>query len=141
MTPFRARIIASAKEWLGTPYRHQASARGAGCDCLGLVRGVWREAIGPEPTPLPPYTPHWAEGAGEPLIEAFDRFLVPRAEAAAGDVLVFRMAEGGPAKHAAILLPQDVLIHAYWARAVVESRFAPWWRRRLVAAYAFPGAE
>ena len=28
--------------WIGTPYRHQASLKGVGCDCLGLVRGVWR---------------------------------------------------------------------------------------------------
>ena len=141
MSPQRARIVASASAWLGTPYRHQASVRGAGCDCLGLIRGVWRETVGPEPGPLPPYTPHWAEGTGEPLLEAFDRWLKPQPHPLPGDVLVFRMVEGGPVKHAAILTPGDRLIHAYWARAVVESRFAPWWRRRLAGAYAFPGAD
>ena len=38
----RARVVAEARMWIGTPYVHQASALGAGCDCLGLVRGVWR---------------------------------------------------------------------------------------------------
>ena len=36
-------IVARARAWIGTPYRHRASCRGAGADCLGLVRGVWRE--------------------------------------------------------------------------------------------------
>ena len=39
--------VASARGWLGTPYHHQASLKGVGCDCLGLLRGVWREVIGP----------------------------------------------------------------------------------------------
>ena len=40
------RIVAEASTWLGTPYRHQGSRKGVGCDCLGLVRGVWREVYG-----------------------------------------------------------------------------------------------
>ena len=40
----RAAVI--ARKWLGTPYRHQASLRGEGADCLGLIRGVWRELTG-----------------------------------------------------------------------------------------------
>lgn len=36
----RNEIVAAARQWLGTPYRHQASVRGVGCDCLGLIRGV-----------------------------------------------------------------------------------------------------
>jgi cell wall-associated NlpC family hydrolase len=36
----RSAIVAEARTWIGTPYRHQASLKGVGCDCLGLVRGV-----------------------------------------------------------------------------------------------------
>ena len=39
---FRAAIVAEARGWIGTPYRHQASLKGVGADCIGLVRGVWR---------------------------------------------------------------------------------------------------
>ena len=46
-------IVAAARGWIGTPYQHQASVKGAGSDCLGLLRGVWRELIGPEPTAIP----------------------------------------------------------------------------------------
>jgi NlpC/P60 family putative phage cell wall peptidase len=44
--PTRTRIIAEARAFIGTPYRHQASLQGVGCDCLGLVRGVWRAIHG-----------------------------------------------------------------------------------------------
>ena len=33
-------VIAAARGWIGTPYLHQASLKGVGTDCLGLVRGV-----------------------------------------------------------------------------------------------------
>jgi cell wall-associated NlpC family hydrolase len=42
----RARVVALARTWLGTPYHHQASLRGAGADCLGLLRGVYAELYG-----------------------------------------------------------------------------------------------
>ena len=42
---FTTRIVDLARGWIGTPYLHQASCRGIGCDCLGLVRGVWRDGV------------------------------------------------------------------------------------------------
>ena len=67
----RGEIVTAARGWLGTPYQHQASRRGSGTDCLGLVRGVWRETVGPEPEPVPPYTPDWADlGETDALQEA-----------------------------------------------------------------------
>ena len=65
-----ARIVALARGWIGTPYVHQASVRGVGTDCLGLIRGVWRELIGPEPEAVPPYTRDWAEPAGGEVLLA-----------------------------------------------------------------------
>ncbi len=64
-------IVARARAWIGTPYRHQASCRGAGTDCLGLLRGLWREVIGPEPEAVPSYTADWSEpGRSEDLLAA-----------------------------------------------------------------------
>jgi NlpC/P60 family putative phage cell wall peptidase len=138
---FRSAILAEAREWIGTPYQHQASAKGAGCDCLGLVRGVWRALYGAEPEQAPAYTPDWAERHGaETLLEAARRHMIetPIFAACPGDVLLFRMDAGSPAKHVAILDEDEHLIHAYWGRAVVRSRFAPWWRARCAAAFSFP---
>lgn len=138
----RTAILAEARDWIGTPYQHQASVKHAGCDCLGLVRGVWRAFHGAEPELAPAYTPDWAERLGEEtLYNAARRHMreIERQDAAPGDVLLFRMHAQAPIKHAAILDEGNVLIHAYWGRAVVRSRFAPWWRARCAAAFSFPG--
>src|SRR5437870_8056418 len=93
----RTAIVAEARAWIGTPYRHQASLRGVGCDCLGLVRGVWRAVCGAEPAPVPPYSPDWAEATGrEQLADAARRHLVAieAAQFKPGDVLLFRWRSG-----------------------------------------------
>lgn len=143
-------IVAAARGWLGTPYRHQASLKGQGADCLGLVRGVWRETVGEEPETAPAYSADWAEvGGEETLMAAAGRWLVERPVDAMrpGDVLLFRMEERAPVKHCAILsaragadAPEPRMIHAYWGRAVVESWMGPWWRKRLAAVFAFPSS-
>ena len=135
-------IVQAARSWIGTPYRHQASRQAVGTDCLGLLRGVWREVIGPEPESLPPYTPNWAEALHqETLLNAARTHLfeIPLSRAARGDVVLFRMGLGHPAKHCGILSARDRIIHAYWARAVCETRMVPWWTRRMAGAFQFPG--
>ena len=73
----RAAVVALARAWIGTPYVHQASAKGQGTDCLGLIRGVYRELHGADPEAPPPYTPDWNErrSAEEPLLSAARRHL------------------------------------------------------------------
>jgi NlpC/P60 family putative phage cell wall peptidase len=140
----REEIVREVRSWIGTPFCHQASLKGAGCDCLGLVRGVWRALIGAEPEAPPPYTPDWAEALGaDTLLEAARRHLIerPSGTACPGDVLIFRMGMGVPAKHCGIISAPCVLVHAYWGRDVTETRLTPWWTRRVVAAFAFPGLE
>lgn len=135
------RVVAAARGWIGTPYRHQASLKGIGCDCLGLLRGVWREVIGMEPEAPPPYAPDWAEaGGGETLVEAARRYLVeiPPAAFEPGDVLLFRWRAHLPAKHCAIATSADRMIHAHDGAAVCEVAVRPWWRRHLAHAFRFP---
>jgi NlpC/P60 family putative phage cell wall peptidase len=142
MTDTRTHIVALTRDWLGTPYHHQASLRGVGTDCVGLVRGIWRELHGGEAQALPAYTRDWAEGSGrETLLEAARRHLVEIAPFAAqpGDVLVFRWRRNTLAKHCAILSKPAAMIHALEGAPVSEIAFTPWWRRHLAAAFAFPG--
>jgi NlpC/P60 family putative phage cell wall peptidase len=137
-------IVAEARSWIGTPYRHQASLKGVGCDCLGLVRGVWRAFHAGEPEPMPAYAPDWAEATGaEALAEAARRHLVEidRDQFAPGDVLLFRWRNGYPAKHAAIVTAPARMVHAHDGCAVTEVAIAPWWRRRLTYAFRLPGVE
>jgi NlpC/P60 family putative phage cell wall peptidase len=140
----RQDIVAEARSWIGTPYRHQASLKGVGCDCLGLVRGVWRAVIGREPERAPPYTPDWAEASGsEALARAAARHLiaVPLEKFAPGDVLLFRWRSHLPAKHAGIVTAKDLMVHAHDGAAVAEVAIVPWWRRRLAYAFRFPGID
>ncbi|HEU0095527.1 MAG TPA: hypothetical protein VFQ52_03675 [Rhizomicrobium sp.] len=143
-------IVDVARGWIGTPYQHQASLKAVGCDCLGLLRGVWRELHGAEPEAVPPYAPDWAEGSGaETMRDALARHLAPVAltDIAPGDAVLFRMVihsgrasarGGGPAKHCGIVAERDgalTLIHARQNRRVMEEALSPFWRARL--AYAF----
>ncbi len=138
----RPAVVAAARQWIGTPYHHQASLRGVGCDCLGLVRGVWRDLYGTDAEFPPPYSRDWAEATGiETMLEAAARHLTPVAPADAqpGDVLIFRLRSGCVAKHAAILATPSTMIHASEGSPAAEVALTPWWRRRLAAAFAFPG--
>lgn len=137
-------VVAEARRWVGTPYRHQASLRGVGCDCLGLVRGVWRALLGPEPEAAPPYAAGWIGATGaEPLLAACRRHLVAaEAEDGAsmpGDVLVFRWRPGLPAKHCAVATGPDAMVHAHAGAAIAEVALRPWWARHRVATFRFPG--
>jgi NlpC/P60 family putative phage cell wall peptidase len=138
----RAAIVTEARAWIGTRYRHQGALKGVGCDCLGLVRGVWRNCVGSEPEMPPAYAPDWAEASGiETLAEAATRHLVPvaRDDIGGGDVLLFRWREGYVAKHAAIATSEGTMIHAHDGAAVCEVALSPWWRRRLAYVFRFPG--
>jgi len=140
-----AQVVLAARGWIGTPYLHQASLRGAGTDCLGLLRGVWREVMGAEPEPVPPYTADWAEaGRREVLRAAAERWLlpVPKGADGPGQVLLFRLREGAVAKHLGLSSMmaggRPGFIHAYTGHGVVESPLSAPWARRIVARFAFP---
>jgi NlpC/P60 family putative phage cell wall peptidase len=138
----RDRVVELTRAWIGTAYHHQASVRGAGCDCLGLIRGVWRDLYGTEPEQPPPYSPDWGEvGATEHLIDAANRHLAQIALSTAkpGDVILFRLRPNMMAKHSAILVEPLRMVHAQTNAAVCEVTYNQWWRRHAVAAFSFPG--
>ncbi|MCJ8139307.1 NlpC/P60 family protein [Falsirhodobacter halotolerans] len=137
----REAIVVEARRWIGTPYVHQADVRGAGTDCLGLLRGVWRCVMGPEPEEVPPYTEDWSEPSGdEALMRAAKRWLTPASDLSpiAGNVLLFRMRHGAVAKHLGIVSGPASFIHAYTGHGVVESPLSAPWKRRIAACFAFP---
>jgi len=138
----RDEITTAARQWIGTPYHHQAALRGVGADCLGLVRGVWRDLYGEAAEAPPAYTRDWAEARGrEELVNGAGRHLL-RVEAEVrrpGDVLVFRLRQGVPAKHAGVLVTEETFVHAVEGAPACEVALGQWWRRRIAAVFKYPG--
>lgn len=136
-------VEAEARAWLGTPYRHQASVRGAGCDCLGLLRGIWRGLYGTEPDEVPAYAvdprrdadPGQLQRAADDHLQRVSRLILP------GDVLLFRLSRTMPARHCGIATANHCFIHAQERLGVVETSLSLSWQRRLSGVYAFPGIE
>ena len=139
----RATVVATAREWLGTRWQHQASLKGIGCDCIGLVVGVAHECGVAEAAA-------WAvdsrgQGYGRApdsamLLSACADYLDPLRPAAAraGDILLMRFAK--EPQHFAFVSLGGNIIHAYaQARRVVEHRLDALWRSRIVGAYALRG--
>jgi NlpC/P60 family putative phage cell wall peptidase len=144
MSLSRLDITRAARQWVGTPYHHRASLRQVGCDCIGLVRGLWRELYGSEPESPGPYTGDWSEATGnEALLLAASRNLrpVPVQDAKPGDILIFRIRGDAVAKHAAVLVEDGRMIHAQEGVPVSEVALGAWWRRRIAAVFALPGVE
>lgn len=145
-------IVAKAKEWLGTPYHHQAATKHAGCDCLGFVRGLFFDLHGFHPELPPAYSKTWGEfGKEELMLDAAERNLVAIARSRpgyflpdaaqkweAGDVLMFRLKLGMVAKHCAVATGPETMIHSYSGIGVVETKVGIW-SSRLAGVFKFPG--
>ena len=140
-------IVSEARRWIGTPYVQPASCLGAGTDCLGLIRGIWRALFGNEPERVPFYTPDWSEpNHEEVLLKAAFRWLVPKPlnSSDIGDVLVFRMVGNNVAKHLGISAKTRksmTFIHAYTDHGVVETSLSLPWARRIAGRFEFPQGE
>lgn len=137
----REKILEITKSWIGTPYHHQESLKHVGCDCLGLVRGVYEELYNQRTAPIRRYSKDWSEqNKQETLIEAANEHLikiVPN-ERQVGDVLIFRFRKWMIAKHTGILTAPDKMVHAIEGAKVEEVHLNNWWKRHLAAVFSFP---
>ncbi|MGJ8526895.1 NlpC/P60 family protein [Maritalea sp.] len=134
-------VVASARSWVGTPYRHQAATKHAGCDCLGLIVGVWRDLIDDIQFDLPPYSANWRDQThAHELGKIAAKYLITQncSPLKTGNVVLFNMRAGAAAKHCGIIVDSDHFIHAQERVGVVEVPFSNWWRRRIIAQFSFP---
>lgn len=146
----RSDVIAEARLWVGTPYLHQAHARGIGCDCAGLVGGV-AVALGlvaPDwwETEFAPHVGYARQPLGDGLLRVLDAFMrsLHPDDAQAGDVVVMRFRRDP--QHLGIVVPHRGgagMVHALnqGPRAVVEHRIDERWSGRITHAYALPGVN
>lgn len=132
-------VIELARTWLGTPYHHQASLKGVGADCVGLVRGVYRELYGVEPNVPLNYSHDWGDANGnEDLVKAGFSYLTPVETRKPGDVVLIRWKSYSVAKHCMILTEPGRAIHAYNRAPVMEIRLSQWWLDKIVYSFEFP---
>ena len=137
----RGEIVAAARGWVGTPYRHQAATLGAGCDCLGLLRGVWRHLYGDEPMAVPNYRADWRDGRHADELQATAETLLLRTEGEprAGQVLLFRLGRTTAPRHCGIAVGAGRFVHSQEGLGVIEANLTEGWARRIAGLYDFPG--
>lgn len=138
------KIVALARQWLGTPYHHQASLKGVGVDCLGLVLGGYQDLCGHIPEKIPAYSPDWGEAKDEEtMLNGAEQHLIPimKSDMQPGDILIFRFRAHFIAKHAAIMSFDAKMIHAIERSRVCEVHLSPWWHRRIAGVFRFPGVD
>jgi NlpC/P60 family putative phage cell wall peptidase len=142
----RAAIVVEARSWIGTPFIHQAAAKGAGCDCAGLIRGVGA-ATGAVEVP-PAEWKRWAAYGRQPnpprMRECLETFLTEIKDPGEGDICWLQWREGIP-MHLAFLASMDgrqTLIHALSdIGRVVEHGFTNEWPDRVHSWWRFPGVN
>ena len=137
----RDEIVSAARRWIGTPYGHQAATLGTGCDCLGLLRGVWRSLYGTEPMDVPNYRADWRDGRhAVDLLAAAERCLLPaEGEPMVGQVVLFRLGATILPKHCGIMVGDLRFVHAQEGLGVLEANLTDGWRKRIAGLFEFPG--
>ena len=112
----RDHIVATAREWLGTPFHHVAGIKGVGVDCAHFLAKIYEEAGIIEPLKIEPYSPQWFLHRDE---EKFMGYVfqaggveIEESEAKRGDVVLYKI--GRCYAHGAIIIdwPTEI-IHAY----------------------------
>jgi NlpC/P60 family putative phage cell wall peptidase len=133
----RAQVVAEARTWLGTPYRHQGRLKGVSVDCAGLVVCVF-QAFGLDVRDAEGYSRR-ADGTLLGHCES-QSARVPSGLQDAGDVAVFHW-NNSPV-HLGILTAPDQVLHAYAInRVVCEHRLDEKWLRQVACYLRVPGVE
>lgn len=140
----RPQIVEAAREWIDTPFHHQARLKHVGVDCVGLVIGVARElALVPPDLDVLGY-PRTPDGTS--LMATMRQHMreTDRAAMQPGDVIVVSF-DKDP-QHLAILGDYRhgglSIIHAAGNTGrVIETRLMFSESMKFVAAFALPGAH
>jgi NlpC/P60 family putative phage cell wall peptidase len=130
----RDRLVAVARQWLGTPFRHQGRQPGRGLDCVGLVVCAARHCgLADYDVTDYPRLPQGDALAGH--LRAAGLVAVDPRAALPGDVLLMRFTR--EAQHVALVTDGGILHAHEQVGRVVEHRLDESWRRRIVAVYRF----
>lgn len=118
----RNAVISEARSWLGTPFHDNAKLKGAGTDCLGLLYGVYVDALKIVPEfEVPHYSPqHFLHQTSELYLEGLLKHATEVQSPQIGDIALFKLLIDRPHFHAGIIIcwPTE-MIHSYVERGVM----------------------
>ena len=107
-------LVAEARRWLGTPFRWQASVRGVGCDCKGLLAGIARELHMPEARSLAAMAHSYPHNFNpDELLTGLRETLRETDNPKAGDVIAIEIGTVPGPRHLGILTGDGRMIHCY----------------------------
>lgn len=134
-------IAAAARAWIGTPFHWEASLKGVGADCRGLIAGAARDCGRPEADAIEAQVVGYSRFIDETaLLAGLDRVFQRRpspCEPEPGDVLAFRIQH--KVQHLAICSAAGRMIHAYAGdpAQVVQVPLGSFWRGRLAGVWSW----
>lgn len=143
----RLQIVDRARQYVGTPFRHQGRRIGVGIDCIGLILCV-AEDLNLKDREDKPFLRGDYPSYGPQPIDSFvhqecDRRLVRRNvwQMDEGDIVSMRVPH--LPTHTAFIVKREqslYLVHAYSGgpERTVEHILSDPWRRRIVGAFSFP---
>lgn len=132
----RTELLAEARTWLGSPYKHQGRLHGVGVDCVGIVIGL-AKFCGTPFKDVPAYLP---DASDININIELGRWLqlLPMDRVRPGDVLTFWVRNERWPQHCGIVSDYGLIhTHASVGR-VVEHRMDERWERRRWQAFRFP---
>ncbi len=153
----REEIVFEARTWIGTPWRHNAAVKGVGCDCAGIIRGVYIAlgiGFGGRDVSSWPgiekFLSYSMKPDGRLLQAGCEQYLIPVAQHAMrpGDIAL--MIVDREPQHLGIIADYRYgglsIIHASNTPSVkparvIETRLMFSRAMRFVSAYSFPGVE
>lgn len=135
----RQEIIKTAREYVGTPFVHQARLKGIGVDCIGLVTGIGKDLglINYDHVVYPRYSSN-----GDQLMfhmrKAFVEIDVDKRQPA--DVIIYWTDKNSKHPQHLAVLTDNGIIHTYdRVKKVVETPSHPTWDDRITHAFQWPG--
>lgn len=128
----REQIIAKAREYIGTPFRHQARLKGVGVDCGGLMVCVVRDLKGSSYDFI-----QYPRQPGMWLLDHLRAgyYEIPVSEAVPGDAVVFWIRHPEIPAHVGILSDRGVIHSHDGILRVTEQCLDGFWEERKMAAF------
>jgi NlpC/P60 family putative phage cell wall peptidase len=118
----REHVIAEARKWIGTPFKHDTEVPGAGADCAHLINAVYFAKGHMPHLTFPHYSPDFwkhTENKEQHIVENAKKYFreIKAEEAKPGDWVV--MFIGRCWAHCAIITGQDKAVEAWPTRSTV----------------------